>query len=175
MWAQLAEKGFTTSPQHWFSDEDRVVVLTQVTVGGEPADQADVLTYRDGKLGQVPDGGRHRPIGARVRLQVALKQGWSRSSDPPSKGETVALPSRSASAGSSGSIKAPSDKGASQLGGRGDLEGRRNDFGVRTSRKRLKGLERSTFCMPSSSRSAGSMRFLPANGHVRALRSRLSL
>jgi ketosteroid isomerase-like protein len=49
-WAQLAEKGFATSPQHWFSDEDRVVVLTQITVGGEQADQADVLTYRDGKL-----------------------------------------------------------------------------------------------------------------------------
>ena len=63
LWAQLAEKGFTTSPQHSFSDEDRVVVLTQITVGGEPADQADVLTYRDGKLGQVPDGGRHRPTG----------------------------------------------------------------------------------------------------------------
>ena len=43
-WAQLAEKGFATSPQHWFSDEDRVVVLTQITVGGERADQADVLT-----------------------------------------------------------------------------------------------------------------------------------
>lgn len=50
LWAQLAEKGFTTSPQHWFSDEERVVVLTQITVGGEQADQADVLTYRDGKL-----------------------------------------------------------------------------------------------------------------------------
>jgi ketosteroid isomerase-like protein len=50
LWAKLAEKGFATSPQHWFSDEDRVVVLTQITVGGEQADQADVLTYRDGKL-----------------------------------------------------------------------------------------------------------------------------
>ena len=50
VWAQLAEKGFTTSPQYWFSDEDRVVVLTHITVGGEEADQADVLTYRDGKL-----------------------------------------------------------------------------------------------------------------------------
>ena len=49
-WAQLAEKGFATSPQHWFSDEERVVVLTQITVGGEQADQADVLTYRDGEL-----------------------------------------------------------------------------------------------------------------------------
>jgi ketosteroid isomerase-like protein len=50
LWAKLAEKGFTTSPQYWFSDEDRVVVLTQVTIGGEQADSADVLTYRDGKL-----------------------------------------------------------------------------------------------------------------------------
>ena len=50
LWAKLAEKGFATSPQHWFSDEDRVDVLTQVTVGGEQADQADVLTYRDSKL-----------------------------------------------------------------------------------------------------------------------------
>jgi ketosteroid isomerase-like protein len=50
LWAKLAEKGFATAPQHWFSDEDRVVVLTQITVGGEQADQADVLTYRDGKL-----------------------------------------------------------------------------------------------------------------------------
>jgi len=50
LWAKLAEKGFATSPQLWFSDEDRVVVLTQITVGGEQADQADVLTYRGGKL-----------------------------------------------------------------------------------------------------------------------------
>jgi ketosteroid isomerase-like protein len=50
LWAKLAEKGFATSPQYWFSDEDHVVVLTQVTVGGEHADAADVLTYRDGKL-----------------------------------------------------------------------------------------------------------------------------
>jgi ketosteroid isomerase-like protein len=50
LWAKFAEKGFTTSPQYWFSDEDRVVVLTQITIGGEQADSADVLTYRDGKL-----------------------------------------------------------------------------------------------------------------------------
>ena len=50
LWAKFAEKGFTTSPQYWFSDEDRVVVLTQITIGGEQADAADVLTYRDGKL-----------------------------------------------------------------------------------------------------------------------------
>ena len=50
LWAKLAEKDFTTMPQFWFSDEDRVVVLTQTRLAGEHADQADVLTYRDGKL-----------------------------------------------------------------------------------------------------------------------------
>lgn len=49
-WGKLAEKGFSTNPQYWFSDEERVVVLTQITVGDEQSDQADVLTYRDGKL-----------------------------------------------------------------------------------------------------------------------------
>jgi uncharacterized protein len=50
LWAKLGEKGFTTSPQYWFSDEDHVVVLTQITLAGEQADTVDVLTYRDGKL-----------------------------------------------------------------------------------------------------------------------------
>jgi uncharacterized protein len=49
-WGKLAEKGFTTSPQYWFADDERVVVLTQVPMGGEHADHADVLTYRDSKL-----------------------------------------------------------------------------------------------------------------------------
>jgi ketosteroid isomerase-like protein len=49
-WVQLAEKGFQTAPQFWFSDEDHVVVLTQITIDGQQADQADVLTYRDGKV-----------------------------------------------------------------------------------------------------------------------------
>ena len=50
LWAKFAEKGFKTTPQFWFSDEDHVVVLTQITMGGEQADTADVLTYRDGKV-----------------------------------------------------------------------------------------------------------------------------
>lgn len=50
-WAKLAEKGFTTSPQHWLADEERVVVLVRVSVAGETADTADVLTFNeDGKL-----------------------------------------------------------------------------------------------------------------------------
>jgi uncharacterized protein len=50
LWARLAEKRFTTSPQYWFSDDQRVVVLTHTTVEGGEADQVDVLTYRDGKV-----------------------------------------------------------------------------------------------------------------------------
>ncbi len=49
-WGKLAEKGFRTEPHHWFSDAETVVVLTRVTLGDESAEQADVLTYRDGKL-----------------------------------------------------------------------------------------------------------------------------
>jgi ketosteroid isomerase-like protein len=50
MWGMLAEKGFSTAPQYWFSDEDRVVVLSQISVGDEQADTVDVLTFRDGKV-----------------------------------------------------------------------------------------------------------------------------
>ena len=49
-WGKLAEKDFSTSPQYWFADDEHVVVLTRVSVDGEEADQADVATYRDGKL-----------------------------------------------------------------------------------------------------------------------------
>jgi uncharacterized protein len=49
-WAQLAGQNFTTDPQYWFSDEERVVVLTQTTNAGEAADTVDVLTFRDGQL-----------------------------------------------------------------------------------------------------------------------------
>jgi uncharacterized protein len=57
LWAQLAEKGFSTAPQYWFSDEQRVVVLTHITVGGEQADQVDVLTYREGKVARFQTAG----------------------------------------------------------------------------------------------------------------------
>ena len=57
-WAKLAEKGLTTSPQHWFADEERVVVLTQITLGGETADAADVLTFNaDGKVVKFQSAG----------------------------------------------------------------------------------------------------------------------
>jgi hypothetical protein len=50
-WGRLMEKGFGVSPQYWFADGDRVVVLVQGTLAGETADAADVLTFNaDGKL-----------------------------------------------------------------------------------------------------------------------------
>jgi hypothetical protein len=33
-WAKLAEKGFQTSPQYWFADDERVVVLIQTSMDG---------------------------------------------------------------------------------------------------------------------------------------------
>ena len=57
LWAKFAEKGFSVSPQYWFSDADRVVVLTQNTIAGETIDTADVLTFRDGKLAKFQTAG----------------------------------------------------------------------------------------------------------------------
>ena len=56
-WGKLAEKDFSTSPQYWFSDEERVVVLTRISVDGEEADEADVLTFRDGKVVKFQSAG----------------------------------------------------------------------------------------------------------------------
>ncbi len=50
LWGKFLEKGFKTSPQYWFADDERVVVLTRVTLDGNQADEADVLTFRDGKV-----------------------------------------------------------------------------------------------------------------------------
>jgi ketosteroid isomerase-like protein len=50
LWGKFLEQGFRTTPQYWFSDDERVVVLTQIEIGGEQADSADVLTFKDGKV-----------------------------------------------------------------------------------------------------------------------------
>jgi uncharacterized protein len=57
LWQTLASKGFTTTPQYWFSDAEHVVVLTHTTVEGGEADQADVLTFRDGKVVKFQSAG----------------------------------------------------------------------------------------------------------------------
>jgi len=56
-WMKLAEKGFTTSPVHYFGDDERVVVLTNVTAAGESTESVDVLTFRDGKVVEFKDIG----------------------------------------------------------------------------------------------------------------------
>jgi uncharacterized protein len=65
LWAKFAEKGFTTEPQYWFSDDERVVVLTRVKIAGEEADSVDVLTFRDGKLIKFQNAG-DTALGERV-------------------------------------------------------------------------------------------------------------
>jgi uncharacterized protein len=57
LWGALSGKGFSTNPQYWFADDDRVVALCQVTIAGETYDSADVLTYRDGKLVKFQSAG----------------------------------------------------------------------------------------------------------------------
>jgi ketosteroid isomerase-like protein len=48
--AKLAEQSFTTTPERFLADDDVVVALGQITAGGESAPEADVLTYRNGKM-----------------------------------------------------------------------------------------------------------------------------
>ena len=48
--AKLAEKSFTTTPSRFLADDDVVVAIGQITAGGESAPEADVSTFRDGKI-----------------------------------------------------------------------------------------------------------------------------
>lgn len=48
LWARLAEKGLKTEPHDFVADGDKVVVLTTVSLDGESAEAADVLTYGEG-------------------------------------------------------------------------------------------------------------------------------
>ena len=57
LFAKVAEQSFTTTPSRFLADDDVVVVLTQVTAGGESAPQADVVTFRDGKIVKVQNFG----------------------------------------------------------------------------------------------------------------------
>ncbi|HEY1775149.1 MAG TPA: nuclear transport factor 2 family protein [Solirubrobacteraceae bacterium] len=58
-WGKILQKGFTTNPQYWFADGDRVVVLVHHTYdGGEESDAADVLTFNaDGNLVKFQSAG----------------------------------------------------------------------------------------------------------------------
>ena len=51
LWAQLAGKEFKTEPSEFIAEGDKVVVLSDTSVGGEQARVADLLTYDgDGQL-----------------------------------------------------------------------------------------------------------------------------
>ena len=48
--SKVAEKSFAIVPSRFLADDDVVVVLSQVTAGGESAPEADLFTFRDGKI-----------------------------------------------------------------------------------------------------------------------------
>lgn len=48
--AQLAQKSTSVKTKNFLADGDVVVVLTEVTLGGETSQEADVFTFRDGKV-----------------------------------------------------------------------------------------------------------------------------
>ena len=50
LFMQLAEKSTAVEPKTFLSDGDVVVVLTEVTAAGETSQEADVFTFRDGKV-----------------------------------------------------------------------------------------------------------------------------
>jgi uncharacterized protein len=51
LWGKFLGAGFRTAPHDFIADENKVVVLTTVQLGGETIESADVLTYNgNGKL-----------------------------------------------------------------------------------------------------------------------------
>ena len=51
--AKLGEQSLKTKPSRFIADDDVVVVLTEVTAGGETSAEADVYIFRDGKIVQA--------------------------------------------------------------------------------------------------------------------------
>jgi ketosteroid isomerase-like protein len=57
LFTKVGEKGFKIEPKRFVADDDVVVVLSQVRVGGESGVQVDAFTFRDGKIVHVQDYG----------------------------------------------------------------------------------------------------------------------
>jgi ketosteroid isomerase-like protein len=57
MLAKLAEQSLTITPSRFLADGDVVVVLSQITAGGESAPTADAFSFRDGKILKARDFG----------------------------------------------------------------------------------------------------------------------
>ena len=51
LWMKLLEKGFQTTPKEFIAEGDKVVVICDISLGGEQAGSVNVLSYDgDGKL-----------------------------------------------------------------------------------------------------------------------------
>ena len=57
MFAKLAEQSLTITPSRFLADGEVVVVLSQITAGGESAPTADAFSFRDGKILKARDFG----------------------------------------------------------------------------------------------------------------------
>ena len=57
LFGKIAEQNFKITPTRFLADDDVVVVLSQVSAGGESGLQADAFTYRDGKIVKVQNYG----------------------------------------------------------------------------------------------------------------------
>jgi ketosteroid isomerase-like protein len=54
---ELAGKSFETHPEHFIAEGDHVVVLTRTKADGHESEQADVMTFRDGKVVKFQSAG----------------------------------------------------------------------------------------------------------------------
>ncbi len=50
LFTKVAEQNFRIEPSRFLADDDVVVVLSRVTAGGESGLEADVFSYRNGKI-----------------------------------------------------------------------------------------------------------------------------
>jgi ketosteroid isomerase-like protein len=50
LWRRLGERSFSAVPEYWFADDERVCVLSHVTMDGGEMDVADLFTFREGKI-----------------------------------------------------------------------------------------------------------------------------
>ena len=57
MFAKLAGQSLTITPSRFLADGEVVVVLSQITAGGESTPTADAFSFRDGKILEARDFG----------------------------------------------------------------------------------------------------------------------
>ena len=69
-WIKLAEKGFTTTPEHFLGDDDLVVVLTNITADGRVLRRGRRAEVPRRQGGPLPERRRHRHAGADLGQQV---------------------------------------------------------------------------------------------------------